>query len=703
MNPHFSRNSTGLFAAVWRGLAVALACAVQAQEAPLLTTAEAVRALPAAEAAQGRAVRVRGVVTFLAPTPQLFFLEDETGAVAVTGPREKPVKVGARVEIDGVTAAPGPVVTGRRKEPVRVTFLEDGALPEPRAVTPEELREPAAQGVRVELACVVRAVRAEALGPSSPEALVLTLAVGPERVTALVLGWKGGGVPESLIGANVRARGVFNPIVFEKQPLLGGKLLLNGLKDLLVDQPARGPFDPPIDSIAAAREPGAFGRLHTRGSVTLAAPGRGMYVENQSGGIWVEHATPPTVGARVEVAGFPASREGEAVLEDAIWRSGEREVPIRPPLITAEEALSGRHDGRLVRIEALLLASSSTADGQTLVLQSGERVFLARGVSPATRLPSLPANGWLRVTGVCVNDRAEELRGESFHLVLGGPEAVEISGAPSWWTLRRIFGVIGALAFVAAAGFAWAVTLGRRVARQTEEIREHLAREAVAEERVRIARELHDSLQQDLVGITMQLKATDRLIDDPEKARAALQLASAMVRRSQAETHRAIWDLRDRGAEHPHLVATLREVLATLSTDGSPAVEVSGTGHLRPLPAAVENHVLRIAQEAVTNALKHAVATRIEVELDYGVDRVTLLVRDDGRGFDADHPPAAATGHFGLFGMRERAAKLGADLRITSRANAGSAVQLTVPLHVEPLENHPTQIASALHLSQTTP
>src|SRR6185295_11625961 len=107
--------------------------------------------------------------------------------------------------------------------------------------------------------------------------------------------------------------------------------------------------------------------------------------------------------------------------------------------------------------------------------------------------------------------------------------------------------------------------------------------------------------------------------------------------------------------------------------------------------AAVESHVLRIAQEAVTNALKHGHATHIELGLDYGVDHITLLVRDDGRGFDADHPPAAASGHFGLFGMRERAAKLGADLRVTSRPGAGTAVHLSVPLVVEPLENHPTQ------------
>ena len=90
MNLLFSRTSTGIAAVAF------FACAVRAQEAPLITTAEAVRALAPAEAAQGRPVRLRGVVTYLAPSPQLFFLEEETGAVVVTGPRDKTLKVGAR-------------------------------------------------------------------------------------------------------------------------------------------------------------------------------------------------------------------------------------------------------------------------------------------------------------------------------------------------------------------------------------------------------------------------------------------------------------------------------------------------------------------------------------------------------------------------------------------------------------------------------
>jgi signal transduction histidine kinase len=241
--------------------------------------------------------------------------------------------------------------------------------------------------------------------------------------------------------------------------------------------------------------------------------------------------------------------------------------------------------------------------------------------------------------------------------------------------------LVGSLAALTCAAIVWATTLRRRVTQQTSQIREHLEREAVAEERLRIARELHDSVQQDLLGITMQIKATERLLEgDAEKARSALNLASAMVRRSQAETHRAVWDLRESAHEHTDLVTSLTEMLSGLSTDGGAKVELIFSGERRALPAAVESQLLRVAQEAMTNALKHAEASRIEVELRFAEDRFTLIVRDDGRGFDADHPPSASSGHFGLFGMRERAIKLEADLRVTSRPGEGTAIQIDVPL-----------------------
>jgi signal transduction histidine kinase len=690
-----------------------LVSGASAQDAALTRIGE-VRALSAAEAEKGRTVRLRGVVTQVTGNALLFFLQDESGGVAVSGPRERPVradfKAGALVEVEGVTAVEhGAVyVTARKKEPLRLAVVGEGALPEPRAATLGDLARPEFQGVRVEISGVVRAVRKEPFGNNAQETLLLTLVDESDRVVAALPGRSAAALPTQLVGATVRVRGVFNAVALERQPGFTNRLLLNAQRDVTVVQAAPAPFKRAPVPIAAAREsaddPGIIERLHVQGRVTAVVPGRGMFVEDANGGIFVEAEIAAAVGAGVSVAGFPVLRDGAPVLEDAVWREAKLEEKIVPPLVTAEVAMSGVHDGRLVQIEALLLTLSGAGEGPTLVLQSGARVFLARCANPKLRLPPLGEHSWLRLTGVCVNPHAPQLReagaerGASFYLLMPGPQAIEIAGAPNWWTFRRVMIAGAVLGGLALAAVAWATTLRRRVAQQTAQIREHLHREAVAEERLRIAGELHDSVQQDLLGITMQIKATERLLDTaPEKARAALGVASAMVRHSQAETHRAVWDLRESAEDHADLVSALEAMIAGLTTDDGPKMELTCTGERRALPAALETQVLRVAQEAASNALKHAAASRLALELRFAPDRLTLLVCDDGRGFDAELPPSAAHGHFGLFGMQERAVKLGADLRVTSRSGAGTTITLDVPIPA-PEPAPPAPIASGLRL-----
>jgi signal transduction histidine kinase len=119
---------------------------------------------------------------------------------------------------------------------------------------------------------------------------------------------------------------------------------------------------------------------------------------------------------------------------------------------------------------------------------------------------------------------------------------------------------------------------------------------------------------------------------------------------------------------------------------GSPiSVDLRVTGYHEKLPDDVEQNVLRIAQEAVANTLKHAHARRIWIRLELGRRRLVLSVKDDGRGFDPAGAFATLDGHFGLLGMRERARRVGGDLDLSSHPGEGTQVTATVPL---PLENH---------------
>ncbi|MGV3533191.1 MAG: sensor histidine kinase, partial [Chthoniobacteraceae bacterium] len=523
----------------------------------------------------------------------------------------------------------------------------------------------------------------------------LTIAAGRSRVVAVIFQPRPNRVPTQLIGAKVRVTGVYNTSYADRQQAFAGRVLVPSLKNIAVEERSAEPWDLPETSLAhGAGDDETLGnaplgaRVRVIGTVTLPVPGRGMFLQSAQGAVAVESSQeePVAAGATLEAVGFVSRREGSPIIEHAIWRKAAAQPAPAPRTITADEALSGEFDAHLVSMEGLLLENSRLNEGPTLVLQAGTKVFLARFVNSGTAR-SLNENSWLRVTGVCLNGVVPQLRSaenpgvrRTFHLLLSGPEAVEVARAPSWWTFRRVLLVIGALLALVAAAFVWAIILRRRVAKQTGEIREHLARETLYEERVRIARELHDSLEQDLVGIGMQLKATERLLKEPERARSALQLASAMVRRSQSETHRAVWDLREPIALDGGLLAALHSTLSALAPDGGPEVQIHVHGDERPLPQQTESHLLRIAAEAVTNARKHAHATHVQVDVFFESDTVRLTVTDDGRGFDSTSLPLPHDGHFGLFGMRERVQKLGAHLQIQSVHGGGTRIEVVAPL-----------------------
>ncbi len=203
----------------------------------------------------------------------------------------------------------------------------------------------------------------------------------------------------------------------------------------------------------------------------------------------------------------------------------------------------------------------------------------------------------------------------------------------------------------------------------------------VLEERVRLAREIHDTLAQGFVGISSQLDALAlKLNGDMGVVRQHLDLARKMARHSLTEARRSVMDLRTSALEDHDLPSALTTA-ARQWVAGSPVhVQVDVFGDNRELPEDVEQHLLRIAQEAVTNALKHAGAHMIWVELEMENRRLRLRVKDDGHGFEPATVLNGAGGHFGILGMRERAERLGGELDLSSEPGSGTQVEVTVPL-----------------------
>ncbi|MGW6539392.1 sensor histidine kinase [Streptomyces sp. NPDC055051] len=206
------------------------------------------------------------------------------------------------------------------------------------------------------------------------------------------------------------------------------------------------------------------------------------------------------------------------------------------------------------------------------------------------------------------------------------------------------------------------------------------AREAgVADERRRLAAEIHDTLAQGLTGIIAQLQAADTA--DPGLARVHHERAAALARHSLGEARRSVQNLSPVALEHDTLPDALEKTVAGWAERTGITARFTATGTAHPLHDEVAATLLRIAQEALANAERHSGAGRAGVTLSYMGDEVVLDIRDDGRGFDPAAPLSRGShGGFGLDGMRARAARLAGAVEVESAAGEGTAISVRVPL-----------------------
>ena len=204
---------------------------------------------------------------------------------------------------------------------------------------------------------------------------------------------------------------------------------------------------------------------------------------------------------------------------------------------------------------------------------------------------------------------------------------------------------------------------------------------ATLEARNRFARDLHDSVKQQVFATSLQVAAARALIDrDTEAAGSHLAQADGLVRQAQKELNVLIHEMRPAALEGQGLAPALREYAARWSQGSEIPTEVNVRGE-REAPLEVEQAVFRIAQEALANVAKHSDAKNAELDLAYDANTVTLRVTDDGHGFD----PARTSGDgFGMESMKERASRLGGNVEIRSKPDEGTRVVCICPLNATP-------------------
>lgn len=241
---------------------------------------------------------------------------------------------------------------------------------------------------------------------------------------------------------------------------------------------------------------------------------------------------------------------------------------------------------------------------------------------------------------------------------------------PTWYQTRTFYAALS----LGIVGLLWGAWQTR-----SRQMRQQFA--VVLAERARVGREIHDTLLQSLVGMALQL---DTLADEtdarpPASMKQELSRLRRQVEHYIGEAQQSIWDLRTPRSEPEYLPTSLRERAERIIGGTHVALDFTVTGTPWPLPAHTQQQVLRIAQEAVVNAVRHAHPSLVRMNLHYATDGVHLSVSDDGHGFNPEVPHPSGESHWGLSIMRERATQIGARFTVSSGPGSGTRVELVVP------------------------
>jgi signal transduction histidine kinase len=696
-----------------------------------LTNASAVLSLSASEALSNIPVVVKGVVTAAQTNSNWrgsFFVQDSSGGVFVVNRSNQQPLPGDIVEVSGVSHPGGyaPVITKPHWKK-----LGTAPLPEAKPVTAERLMSGAEDSQRVEISGIVRTAK------FSIDTIGIEVVSGGFRFRAffpIVSNLD----PQSLVGAKVLLKGTaaaaFNAPL---RHFLTVTLFIPQLADFLIEEPApSNVFDSPtmpLNGIAQYRSDTLPGnQVHIKGVVTYQRKGEDLFLQDDTGGLQVKSTLTQAVvpGEVVEAVGFPAVENFLPVLEDAVFRkTSDPRVKLEPKAATVAGIQKGLHHsdfvllrGRL--IERLVQGSDHNADGPefqtTLILQSTNSIFAAENVTsePNNYLAGIPIGSLVEISGICLLESREDGKIKSFRLLIPASHDVRIIEKPGWLTPQHLLVSLAVVFAVLLAVIGWNVIVAKknavlkslvqeketaqrelqqahdqleeRIIERTAQLKVEMTARKETElqfragltERTRLAQELHDTLEQSITGIALQLDmVANQFENNRVSASRHLKLARGLMRQSQVDLRRSVWGLRSRADEQFNLTNALITSSRQITGDTGIRFEVKTFGEAHPLSEIVEENLLRIGQEAVTNVVKHSGPALVKIKLYFNPHNVVLQINDDGRGFDPAGCVGPKDGHFGLLGIRERTERLGGQVSITSAPGAGTAIHVEIPIN----------------------
>jgi signal transduction histidine kinase len=423
-------------------------------------------------------------------------------------------------------------------------------------------------------------------------------------------------------------------------------------------------LDGPITKISALQllSPTQDTILSIHGVVTLISPI--TYVEDDSGGIAVLSYDAPAlaIGNEVEITGPVSQSSGEFVMRNGHVKTLWSKAPALPPMITADEAATGAKDGRLVILNGQLLRKWVTQKKE-MVLELEDRGEVFRAIAAKGHYDADAAGirlqSELQVMGV-VCSCPSFAGGSAFGLLISPTEdSIRIIRAASWWTPVRI-GLTAAAAVILCFLL---ITLNHK-------LKEQRLLE-ISKERELLAHDLHDTVSQSLAGIGFQLSSAAAKIVGSDTAQHEVERARQMVKESHEELRRSITTLKTEIAAMGNLASALEACAIRTIGDGPMKVVCSSEGKMERLPLPIADCFFRIGQEAISNAVAHARASFLKIDLQHDSGHLTLRVTDNGPGFSQTENQTG----FGLYGMVKRAEMIGGHFELVS-GHEGTTVLL---------------------------
>ena len=465
------------------------------------------------------------------------------------------------------------------------------------------------------------------------------------------------------------------------------------------------PFStPPLENrlYLTPREVSALGLRTVRGRVVAAWNGNRLMVKESSGRIvnieLRDGADAPTYGQYGVFVGYPATDLFQINLTSARFKSAS--IPDisedEPHALTADELLDshwhipniGICHCRPLRMQGVLRNLPNARNGTQRMLLDCGQLALPIDVSACPKaVDGLVVGSVLEVTGRCLLEIDNWNAGNVFPQIQGAVlltrtmADIRVLTHPPWWTPARLMIVIGIILTVLAGTAVWTVSLHRIAERRGRELMyETLAHERAnlrVDERMRLAVELHDSIAQNMTGVSLQFDAIEQALTVNSKA---LPTIIAKAKRSLdaccRELRDCLWDLRNNSLEDADVGVAVRKALEPHL--GTTQVEITLPLPRAKIADATFHAILSIIRELCVNAIRHGKAKTIAIRGERENDTIRISVTDDGCGFDPADRPGSEEGHFGLLGIEERLERIGGRMTINSAPGRGAHIEVVI-------------------------